>query len=83
MGEPERHVLRRSPGEKGDGRGSRRRYGRYRMGRVTDRERYFFDTRGYLVVRGLLTAPEVAHYNALLDRVELETIADPDGATGE
>ena len=48
------------------------------MGRVTERERYFFDTRGYLVLRGVLSAKEVAHYNALLDRLEPEAIADTD-----
>lgn len=45
---------------------------------VTDRDRYLFDARGYLVVRGVLDAEEVASYNALLDRLDPEAISDPD-----
>lgn len=48
------------------------------MGGVTERERYFFDTRGYLVLRSVLRADELARFNALLDRLEPETIADAD-----
>ena len=34
---------------------------------VTDRERYFFDLNGYLVLRGALSAGEVAEINTAID----------------
>jgi ectoine hydroxylase-related dioxygenase (phytanoyl-CoA dioxygenase family) len=43
---------------------------------VSERERYFFDTRGYLVVPGVLGGDEIAKFNAHLDRLSPETIAD-------
>ena len=39
-------------------------------------ERYLFDTRGYLVLRGVLRPDEVAHFNHLLDHLNPEGIAD-------
>jgi hypothetical protein len=45
---------------------------------VTDHDRYLFDVRGWLVLRGVLDVDEVAHYNALLDRLRPEDIADTD-----
>jgi len=45
---------------------------------VTDHDRYLFDIRGYLVVRGVLDGEQVALYNAILDRLGPETISDPD-----
>ena len=45
---------------------------------VTERERYFFDTRGFLVVRDVLSASEVAKFNGHLDQLAPEQIADPD-----
>jgi hypothetical protein len=44
---------------------------------VTDLDRYLFDVRGWRVLRGVLGADEVAHYNALLDRLRPEGTADP------
>lgn len=44
---------------------------------VNDLDRYLFDVRGWLVLRGVLGAEEVAHYNALLDRLAPEAIDDP------
>ena len=43
---------------------------------VSERDRYLFDTRGFLVLRGILTQDEVATFNGLLDRQEPEQIAD-------
>jgi hypothetical protein len=45
---------------------------------VSDHDRYLFDTRGYLVLRGVLNGEEVARFNAILDRLDPEGIADPD-----
>jgi len=45
---------------------------------VTDHDRYLFDIRGYLVLRGVLDGEQVALYNAILDRLGPETISDPD-----
>src|SRR4029453_732396 len=45
---------------------------------VTDHDRYLFDVRGWLVLRGVLGDDEVAHYNGLLDRLRPEDIADAD-----
>lgn len=45
---------------------------------VTDRERYLFDTRGFLVLRGVLSPAQVSMFNAHLDRLSPEAIADPD-----
>lgn len=41
-------------------------------------DRYLFDTRGYLAVRGVLSEAEVARYNGHLDRLRPEDIADAD-----
>jgi hypothetical protein len=49
-----------------------------RVAGVTERERYLFDTRGFLVVRDVLGADEVARFNAHLDRLTPEEIGDPD-----
>jgi hypothetical protein len=45
---------------------------------VSDDDRYLFDVRGCLMLRGILDAEEVAHYNTLLDRLRPEDIADTD-----
>lgn len=45
---------------------------------VTVRDRYLFDTRGFLVLRGVLSAVEVAAFNQLLDELSPEQIEDPD-----
>ena len=45
---------------------------------VSEREQYLFDTRGFLVLRGVLSAAEVAKFNAHLDLLAPEQIADPD-----
>jgi hypothetical protein len=45
---------------------------------VSDHDRYLFDTRGYLVLRGVLGAGQVALCNALLDRLDPEATSDPD-----
>ena len=37
---------------------------------MTDEERYFFDLKGYLVLRNVLSAEHVAALNAMIDRVE-------------
>ena len=37
---------------------------------MTDEERYFFDLKGYLVLRNVLAAEHVAALNAMIDRVE-------------
>jgi hypothetical protein len=51
-------------------------------GRVTttlsERERYFLDTRGFLVVPGVLSGDEVTKFNTHLDRLAPEKIRDPD-----
>jgi len=46
--------------------------------RVSERERYFFDTRGYLVLRGVLSPDQVATFNDHLDRLAPEQISDSD-----
>jgi Phytanoyl-CoA dioxygenase (PhyH) len=43
---------------------------------INDRERYLFDTRGFLVLPGVLSVEEVANFNAHLDRLAPESIAD-------
>src|SRR5213078_4134677 len=43
---------------------------------VSLRDRYLFDLRGYVVVPGVLGREEVARYNAHLDRVRPEQMAD-------
>jgi hypothetical protein len=45
---------------------------------VTERERYLFDTRGFLVLRGLLSPAEIARFNAHIDQLGPEQISDPD-----
>jgi len=45
---------------------------------ISERDRYFFDTRGFLVVHGVLNADEVAKFNAHLGRLAPEQIVDPD-----
>ena len=37
---------------------------------MTDEERYFFDLKGYLVLRNVLSAEHVGALNAMIDRVE-------------
>jgi Phytanoyl-CoA dioxygenase (PhyH) len=49
---------------------------------ATDHDRYLFDIRGYLVLRGVLSAAEVTHFNALLDALAPESIDDPDERDG-
>ena len=46
------------------------------MTSVSEHDRYLFDTRGFLVLRGVLTPDEVATFNGHLDRLEPEQIAD-------
>jgi hypothetical protein len=43
---------------------------------INDRERYLFDTRGFLVLSGVLSVDEVAKFNAHLDRLAAELIVD-------
>jgi len=45
---------------------------------MTERERYLFDTRGFLVVRDVLSAAEVAKFNGHLDQLAPEQITDAD-----
>jgi hypothetical protein len=45
---------------------------------VTERDRYFFDTRGFLVLRSVLSADDVAMFNGLLDELAPEEVADAD-----
>ena len=45
---------------------------------VSGRDRYFFDTCGYLVLRDVLSPDEVKHFNGLLDRMAPEQIASTD-----
>ena len=43
---------------------------------VSEHDRYLFDTRGFLVLRGVLTPDEVATFNGHLDRLAPEQIAN-------
>lgn len=45
---------------------------------VSDYERYLYDTRGYLVLRGVLSAHEVALFNRHLDAINPESIPNAD-----
>jgi len=45
-------------------------------GTVTPLDRYLYDTRGYLVLRSVLSAAEVGKFNAHLDRLQPELIGD-------
>jgi hypothetical protein len=45
---------------------------------VSEHDRYLFDTRGFLVLRGVLTPDEVATFNGHLDRLAPEQIANPE-----
>lgn len=45
---------------------------------VTDRERYLFDTRGFLILRGVLSPEEVSVFNAHLDGLSPEGMPDSD-----
>lgn len=48
----------------------------YELGReVTDAERYLFDTRGFLVLPGVLSPAEVSMFNAHLDQLSPEDVA--------
>jgi hypothetical protein len=42
----------------------------HRPGTVTERDRYFFDLHGFIVVRGALSAQEVANCNGVLDGLQ-------------
>jgi hypothetical protein len=46
--------------------------------RVSERDRYLFDTRGFLVLRGVLSTREVATFNGYLDQMAPEQVDDPD-----
>ncbi len=45
---------------------------------VSERERYLFGTRGYLVLRGVLSPDQVATFKGHLDRLAPEQISDSD-----
>ena len=45
---------------------------------ISERDRYLFDVRGFLVLRGVLSTDDVARFNAYLDRLAPEQVADTD-----
>ena len=48
------------------------------MPTVSDHDRYVYDVRGYIVLRGALSPAEVARFNAHLDALDPEAIENPD-----
>src|SRR2546423_1088327 len=49
-----------------------------RQGGVSDRDPFLVDTRGYLVLRGVLKPSDVGRLNAHLDLLQPEGISDSD-----